>query len=68
MFSFPWYMNIDSNQFINIEVIYDNLGCETSDVTHELHAVTVCDTRHSNLMLKRSTFVKTFVKIPSVSL
>ena len=43
MFSFPWYMNIDSNQFINIEVIYDNLGCETSDVTHELHAVTVCD-------------------------
>ena len=36
-------MNIDSNQFINIEVIYDNLGCETSDVTHELHAVTVCD-------------------------
>ena len=61
-------MNIDSNQFINIEVIYDNLGCETSDVTHERHAMTVCDTRHSNLMLKRSTFVSKFVKIPSVSL
>ena len=33
----PWYMRIDSYQFINIKIIYDNLGSEISDIVSELH-------------------------------
>ena len=32
LFFSPWYLKIDSNQFINIKMIYNNLQSETSDV------------------------------------
>ena len=33
-----WYMKIDSNQYIDINMIYDNLVSELSDVLLQLHA------------------------------
>ena len=39
----PWHMNIDSNQFININVIYHNLGSELSDFFIQLHAIAGSD-------------------------
>ena len=38
----PWYMKIDSHQFIKIKKIYDYLKSEISDAVPELHAVTTC--------------------------
>ena len=38
------YKKINSNQFINISMIYDNLGSEISDVVPELHPIAGCDT------------------------
>ena len=40
----PWYINIDSNQFININMIYDNLRIEKLDALPQLHAITSCNT------------------------
>ena len=36
----PWYMKIDSNYFININMLYDNLGNEISYVVLRLYALT----------------------------
>ena len=40
----PGCMAIDSNQFIKIKMIYDNLVSEISDFVQELHGTTICDT------------------------
>ena len=39
-----WYMKIDTNQFINIAMIYDSLGSEICSMLPQLHAITGCDT------------------------
>lgn len=36
-------MKIDSNQFINIKMIYDNSGSEISDIVPEIHPINGCD-------------------------
>ena len=62
------YIKIDSDHFINIKMIYDNFGIEIFDVVTELHAITGCDTGHTDLMLKRITFSKKIFNTPPVSL
>lgn len=49
-------------------MIYDNFGIEIFDVATELHAITGCDTGHTDLMLKRTTFSKKIFNTPPVSL
>ena len=40
----PWYMKIDSNEFIDINKIYEFWGSEMSDVFPQLHVITGCYT------------------------
>ena len=54
-------MKIDSNQFINIRMIYDNLGNEISDVVFEPHAITGCDITSEKFNVEKVLgFKKTF--------
>ena len=43
-FLLPWCMAIDSNHFIKIKMIFDNLVSEICYVFPELHATTSCNT------------------------
>ena len=38
MCSPPWQIKTDSNQLININMIYENLGSEISDALPQIHA------------------------------
>ena len=59
MFSPLSYMKIDSsNQFINIKIIYNNLGSEISDAFPNLPDITVCDATSYKLYVQKSTFSK----------
>lgn len=49
-------------------MIYDNQGSEISDVVPWLSAISGCDSRHTDLKLKKCTFSKKFLKIPPVAL
>ena len=56
---------IDSNQFINIRMIYGNLGNEVSDVVSELHAITGCDTTPYKFNVEKLLVFKKAFKDPS---
>ena len=51
-------MRIDSNQVINVNMIYDHWESETSECLPQLHSVTSNDICHKNLLLERSMFSK----------
>ena len=52
-------MKIDSsNQFINIKIIYNNLGSEISDAFPNLPDITVCGATSYKLYVQKSTFSK----------
>ena len=51
-------MRIDSNQVINVNMIYDHLESKTSDCLPQLHSVTGNDICHKNLLLERSMLSK----------
>ena len=57
-----WHIKIDSDDLININMIYNNLKSEISDALLQLHA------RHAILMLQKSMFLKLFLTIPPASL
>ena len=57
-----WHIKIDSDDLININMIYNNLKSEISDALLQLHA------RHVILMLEKSMFLKIFLTIPPASL
>ena len=54
----PQHMRIDSNQVINVNMIYDHLESKTSDCLPQLHSVTGNDICHKNLLLERSMLSK----------
>ena len=39
-----WYLKTDFNQFVNISMIFENLGSSLFDVIPQLHTLTGCDT------------------------
>ena len=55
-------MKIDSNQFINIKMIYKNLGSEIFDVIPELYAITGCATTSYKYNIEKFQFSKKIVK------
>ena len=57
-----WHIKIDSDDLININMIYNNLKSEISDALLQQHA------RHAILMLEKSMFLKMFLTIPPASL
>ena len=57
-----WHIKTDSDDLININMIYNNLKSEISDALLQLHA------RHVILMLEKSMFLKIFLTIPPASL
>ena len=61
-------MKIDYKQLVHINVICDNLGSEISDFSHQLYAIITFDNMSYSLILDRLMLLKTFLKIPSVSL
>ena len=59
MCSPPWQIKTDSNQLININMIYENLGVKYL-MLFPRYMLKV----HINLVLERSMFSNRFVKIP----
>ena len=51
------HMKIDSNQFINTKMIYNNLKIEIS-VVPQLHSITSCDRTSNKFNVGKSTFSK----------
>ena len=65
----PWYMKIHSNQFININMIYDNLGTKISDVIPQLHDIDItgCNTTSYKFNVGMVRVYKKVYENPSIS-
>ena len=61
-------MKIDSNQFIKINMVYDNLGSEISDVVTELYAINGYNTKSYKFNVEKVHVYKKFLKTLAVSL
>lgn len=48
-------------------MVNNNLGSEIFDILSQLNAITDCDIRSYKINVKRSMFLKQFVKIPPTS-
>ena len=61
----PRHMKIDCNQFINITIIYDNLGSEISDNIPKLHATIGCETTSYKFNIENLYVFEKVFKDPS---